>query len=68
MAKILFLIIGIIIGVFVVIFIMQNTVTVDVNLMGFNVSMSRAFMLLIVLGVGIVLGWIVKSLAHFKKH
>jgi hypothetical protein len=67
MSKIIFLVLGIIIGGFLVVFILQNTVIVDVILLGFTVSMSRAIMLLIVLGLGVVSGWIIKSLFGVRK-
>ncbi len=61
------LIIGVILGVLILIFIFQNTTVVDIQLLFWKISMSRALMVLIVFGVGIILGWIFCSVRHSHK-
>lgn len=43
----------------VIVFVLQNTQTVDVRLLAWTVSMSRALMLLLTLLIGIIAGWLV---------
>ena len=55
-------ILGIIFGVLVVIFIFQNTQVVDVSFLAWTITTSRALMVLVILAMGIALGWIVGSI------
>ena len=58
------LIIGVILGIFILIFIFQNTTVVDIQLLFWRISMSRALVVLIVFAVGMILGWILCSVRH----
>ena len=48
------------------VFVAQNTRVVDVRFLAWSLEMSRAIMLLAVLGIGFVLGWLVSSLGRLK--
>jgi len=60
-------IIGIIIGVLVIIFMVQNVQTVDIQFLTWTFQIQRAIMILIVFVVGIGIGWVVKSIGYRKK-
>jgi len=61
MAKtIIFIVLLVIVGIFVV----QNTVVVDVRFLAWKVSMSRALMLLGTLLIGIIAGWLLRKPKH----
>jgi len=60
-------IIGIIIGIIVIVFMVQNVETVDVSFFAWSVSIPRALMILIVFVVGLGLGYIVRSIGYRKK-
>jgi uncharacterized integral membrane protein len=51
-------ILGVIIGVLVIIFMVQNRQPLDVTFIAWTVTLSRAVVLLIVFAVGIIIGWI----------
>lgn len=57
--------VGLTLLVLVVIFIVQNAVAVDIRFLLWKVTMSRSLVILIVLAVGIAIGWI--SAAHFRR-
>lgn len=57
--------VGLTLLVLVVIFIIQNAVAVDIRFLIWKVTMSRSLVILIVLAIGIAIGWI--SAAHFRK-
>ncbi len=57
-------IIFIVLFVIVLIFVVQNTVVVDVRFLAWQVSMSRALMLLGTLLIGIIAGWLLKRPKH----
>ena len=48
---------GLILGALVVIFTLQNADMVTVRFLAWTVTISRAVMLFIVLGAGLVIGW-----------
>ena len=59
------IIIGILLGMIVIIFAWQNAETVTVELFFWQISTSRAIMLIIVFIIGFLTGWIISSLrAH----
>ena len=60
-------IIGIVIGVFVIVFMVQNVETVDIQFLTWTFQIQRAIMILIVFVVGIGIGWVVKSIGYMKK-
>ncbi len=60
-------IIGIIIGIIVIVFMVQNVEVVEVSFLAWSVSIQRAVMILIVFVVGIGLGFVVRSIGYRKK-
>ena len=52
-------IISLILVILVIVFVLQNTQVVDVRLLVWKVSMSRALMVLVTFVVGVVAGWLV---------
>ena len=60
-------VIGIIIGIIVIVFMVQNVEKVDITFFAWTMTVSRAIMILIVFVIGIVLGWVIKSLGYRKK-
>ena len=60
-------ILGIIFGIFVVIFIIQNTDVVEINFLFWIISISRALMVLFIFLIGIMIGAILKTVADKKK-
>jgi uncharacterized integral membrane protein len=60
-------IVGIIIGVLVIVFMVQNVQTVDIQFLTWTFQIQRAIMILIVFVVGIGIGWVVKSIGYRKK-
>jgi uncharacterized integral membrane protein len=60
-------IVGLIIGILVIIFMVQNVEVVDIALYAWTVSIPRAIMILIVFVIGIALGWVIRSIGYRKK-
>lgn len=61
------LIAGIIIGILVVIFIIQNTEIVEINFLFWTFSIPRALMVFIIFIISMLLGAILKSLDDKRK-
>lgn len=50
------------------IFLIQNTQVVEINIFFWSISMSRAIMVVMLLVVGILIGWFLNGyLSHKKK-
>ncbi|MBW2123821.1 MAG: LapA family protein [Deltaproteobacteria bacterium] len=60
MTKVKSIVSGVLIAL-VIVFVVQNTETVQVRLLFWKVSMSWALMVLIALLIGIVAGWLVRG-------
>ena len=60
-------ILGIVIGVLLIIFLVQNTQVVDITFLAWTVSISRAIMVLLVFLFGTGIGWIVTSFTVRRK-
>jgi uncharacterized integral membrane protein len=60
-------ILGILFGLVAVMFIIQNTEVTDVQFLAWSVSLPRAFMYLILLIIGLALGWIIRSIGSRRK-
>jgi len=56
------LISALVLAVLIVVFTLQNTESTTVKLVAWSVTTSRALMLIIVLVIGMALGWILRSL------
>lgn len=53
--------VGVVLALAVLVFIVQNTETVQLDFLVWTLSMSRALMVFAVLVVGLVLGWLWSS-------
>jgi uncharacterized integral membrane protein len=51
----------------VVVFVIQNIAVVEVQFLFWSISVTRSLLLLIIFGVGILLGWLLKSYAMMQK-
>jgi uncharacterized integral membrane protein len=60
-------ILGIIFGILAIIFIVQNIQTVDVTFLAWTITISRALMLIIILGIGFLLGWAVCGIGRRRR-
>ena len=60
-------VLGVIFGILVVAFILQNTEIVEINFLFWNISISRALMVLLVFIIGIIVGAIIKDIGARKK-
>ena len=58
---------GIILGILCVIFFVQNSETVTFVFLAWQITVSRALMLVIVLITGVVIGWIFSGMNHLKR-
>ncbi len=59
------LIIGIILAGMAAVFIIQNVTSVDLTFLFWTLSMSRALLMLLILSLGIILGWMLH--ASFRR-
>ncbi len=50
-----------------VLFVVQNAAVVDIRLLFWTVSMSRALMIFFLLAIGIIIGWLLRSFAEHKQ-
>lgn len=55
------------ISILLVIFVIQNLETVQVNFLLWTVQMTRAVMLIIVFAAGVLAGWLICSLRHGER-
>ncbi len=60
-------IIGVIIGILVIIFMVQNTEKVDITFLKWSITMVRAIMILIVFVLGIAVGYVARGVRARKK-
>jgi putative membrane protein len=60
-------VIGILVGVIVVIFVIQNGEVVDVSFLFWTLTVSRAVMVLVIFLVGTIFGWIGHSLGRRRR-
>ena len=58
---------GILCGVLAVIFVAQNTEIVDVTLLFWTVTVSRAIMYGVLFVLGLLVGWLTTSLRKWRK-
>ena len=55
------LIIGLIAACLVVVFIIQNAAVVEIQIFFWTIAMSRVLLMFIILAIGIIAGWMIKS-------
>jgi len=60
-------VVSIIIGVLVIVFVLMNAEIVDLRLYFWTVKISRALLLIIVLGTGVVIGYILNGVRISKS-
>ena len=60
--------ISLILAFIVFVFISQNTETVSVNLLAWSVEMSLVLLVFIILGTGIIIGWLLNSYLRFMRN
>jgi putative membrane protein len=51
----------------VAVFVIQNTTVVEIQFLFWNVSMSRALLILAVLAIGMVLGWLLRGYLFLRR-
>ena len=51
------LVVSVILALILVVFILQNTAVMEFRLLFWTVAMSRALMLFLLLGIGLLCGW-----------
>jgi uncharacterized integral membrane protein len=59
------LILGIVMAGMAALFIIQNVPSVEVTFLFWTLSMSRALLMSLILSIGIILGWLLRS--YFKR-
>lgn len=60
-------IVGIIIGILALIFVVMNSELIDLRLYFWTVTIPRSIMLIIVLGIGTVIGYVLNGLRISKN-
>lgn len=60
-------VLGIIIGILCLVFFIQNSEIITANFLFWTITLPRSVMLIIVLGAGLFLGWIVSSTRNMKR-
>jgi uncharacterized integral membrane protein len=58
---------GVILGIMVVLFIIQNLEIVEISFLFWTLSISRALMIFLVFSVGVILGIILRSMVGKNK-
>lgn len=61
------LILGLILMCLIVVFIIQNAAVVEIRLLFWTIVMSRVLLMFIVLAIGILVGWLLKSYSRHRK-
>ena len=60
------LVVSLVIACLVVIFILQNMAVVNVNFLFWSLSMSRSLLIIVFVGIGVLIGWILSSYVSFR--
>lgn len=50
----------------VLVFLLQNTAIVSIQFLFWSVSMSRSLLILLFIGVGVVIGWLLSGYLNIK--
>ena len=58
------IVVAALLGALVAIFVLQNTELVTIEVLIWSLEIRRAFLVLGILGTGVVIGWLLKSLGH----
>ena len=51
----------------VILFIVQNTLVVKIQLLFWSLEMSRALWMLLLLSIGIIIGWVLHGYFNYRK-
>jgi putative membrane protein len=60
------LVVSLIVACLVVIFILQNTTVVNVQFLFWSLSMSRSLLIIVFVGVGMLVGWLLNSYVSYR--
>ncbi|MBN1586211.1 MAG: DUF1049 domain-containing protein [Candidatus Omnitrophica bacterium] len=60
------LIAGLVLACLALIFIFQNTVVVKIEFLFWSLSMSSSLLMVVLVLIGVVIGWLLKSYISFK--
>lgn len=58
--------VSLVIACLVVIFILQNMTVVKVNFLFWSLSMSRSLLVIVLVGVGMMVGWLLSSYVSYR--
>lgn len=61
------LVLGLILAVVAVIFIVQNVTVVEVRFLFWSLNLSRALLMLLILAIGLVVGWLLHGYAAHRR-
>ena len=61
------LILSLVLASIAAIFILQNTEVVQIHFLFWQFSMSRVLFIFVLVLIGVVIGWLLHSLAHHRK-
>jgi len=63
------LVVSLVVACLVAVFILQNTAVVNVRFLFWSLSMSRSLLVMVFVGIGIMVGWLLNSYVSFRhKH
>ena len=60
------LVVSLVVACLVVIFMLQNTTVVQVRFLFWSLSMSRSLLIVVFVGVGVLVGWLLNSYVSFR--
>jgi len=60
------LVVSLVVACLVVIFIVQNMAVVKVNILFWSLSMSRSLLVIVLVGVGMLVGWLLNSYVSYR--
>lgn len=61
------IIVSLVLLLLTLLFILQNTSVVEFHFLFWTVAMSRSLMFFLLLGVGIIIGWIMHGHSHSRR-
>jgi uncharacterized integral membrane protein len=61
------LVVSIVLAGLALVFIIQNTTVVEIRFLFWTLAMSRALFMFLMLGVGMVIGWLLTSYIRHRK-
>lgn len=61
------LIVSLVIACLIIVFMLQNSVVVEVQFLFWTLSMSRSLLVIVFVAVGMLVGWLLNSYLSFRK-